>query len=73
MALRCSFNPPPSFTADPSGGHSGGDAEGGARLGGEDLPGGEHRHSQGSLQTTSLGEAEVRKEFRYEMKNESEY
>ena len=54
------FNLPLS-SSDLSGGHSGGDAEGGAGLGGEDLPCGEHRHSQGSLQTTSLGEAEVRK------------
>ena len=64
------FNPLLS-SVDKPGGHSGGDAEGGARLGGEDLPCGEHRHSQGSLQTTSLGEAEVRKEFKYKMKNES--
>ena len=41
------FNPLLS-SVDKPGGHSGGDAEGGARLGGEDLPGGEHRHSQGS-------------------------
>ena len=56
------FNPPLS-SVGPPGGHPGGDAEGGVGLGGEDLHCGKHRHTQGSLQTTYLGEAEVRKQY----------
>ena len=63
------FNPfLSSVDIDMPGGHLGGDVEGGVGLGGQDLSCGEHCHSQGSLQTTYLGEAEVRKEFIYTMK-----
>ena len=55
-------------SVDMPGGHPRGDVEGGVGLGGQDISCGEHCHSQGSLQTTYLGEAEVRKEFIYTMK-----
>ena len=48
LALRCPILLPSPIQLTLSGGHLRSDAEGGGGPGGEDLPGGEHCHSQGS-------------------------